>query len=91
MSAFDRLLSSRVVVVFWRSWFSIVRHFSVVTKPCGGVLPFDIKDQLNRRGLSDIVMTAGNEKALLSLFLAKIQKYEPDVIVVSSCMSHEKP
>ncbi|XGW24552.1 hypothetical protein V3C99_006184 [Haemonchus contortus] len=58
-----------------------LQRLCMVTKPCGGVLPFDIKDQLNRRGLSDIVMTAGNEKALLSLFLAKIQKYEPDVIV----------
>ncbi|KAK6035303.1 hypothetical protein COOONC_27191 [Cooperia oncophora] len=58
-----------------------LQRLCMFTKPHGGVLPFDIKDQLTRRGLSDIVMTAGNEKALLSLFLAKIQKYEPDVIV----------
>ncbi|PIO77205.1 DNA polymerase [Teladorsagia circumcincta] len=58
-----------------------LQRLCMFTKPCGTVLPFDIKDQLTRRGLSDIVQTAGNEKALLSLFLAKMQKYEPDVIV----------
>ncbi|VDM79504.1 unnamed protein product, partial [Strongylus vulgaris] len=60
-----------------------LHRLCMFTKPCGGTLPFDIKDQLNRRGLADIVLTAGNEKALLSLFLAKIHKYEPDIIVVS--------
>ncbi|VDM73568.1 unnamed protein product, partial [Strongylus vulgaris] len=58
-----------------------LHRLCMFTKPCGGTLPFDIKDQLNRRGLADIVLTAGNEKALLSLFLAKIHKYEPDIIV----------
>ncbi|KAK6014440.1 DNA polymerase [Ostertagia ostertagi] len=58
-----------------------LQRLCMFTKPYGSVLPFDIKDQLARRGLSDIVQTAGNEKALLSLFLSKIQKYEPDVIV----------
>ncbi|EYC39595.1 hypothetical protein Y032_0650g1135 [Ancylostoma ceylanicum] len=58
-----------------------LHRLCMFTKPYGGTLPFDIKDQLNRRGLSDIVLTAGNEKALLSLFLAKVHKYEPDIIV----------
>ncbi|WKX92015.1 hypothetical protein Q1695_010220 [Nippostrongylus brasiliensis] len=58
-----------------------LQRLCMLTKPYGSVLPFDIKDQLTRRGLSDFVLTAGNEKALLSLFLAKMQKYEPDVIV----------
>lgn len=58
-----------------------LQRLCLFTKPNGCVLPFDIKDQLARRGLSEFVQTAGNEKALLSLFLAKLQKYEPDVIV----------
>ncbi|RCN48476.1 DNA polymerase, partial [Ancylostoma caninum] len=58
-----------------------LHRLCMFTKPYGGTLPFDIKDQLTRRGLSDIVLTAGNEKALLSLFLAKVHKYEPDIIV----------
>ncbi|VDM56386.1 unnamed protein product [Angiostrongylus costaricensis] len=58
-----------------------LQRLCMVTRPSGGTLPFDIKEQVARRGWSDVVLTAGNEKALLSLFLAKIHKYEPDVLV----------
>ncbi|KAE9418198.1 hypothetical protein Angca_008996, partial [Angiostrongylus cantonensis] len=58
-----------------------LQRLCMVTRPSGGTLPFDIKEQVARRGCSDVVLTAGNEKALLSLFLAKIHKYEPDVLV----------
>ncbi|KAK6731230.1 hypothetical protein RB195_007596 [Necator americanus] len=58
-----------------------LHRLCMLTKPSGCTLPFDIKDQLNKRGLSDIVLTASNEKALLSLFLSKVHKYEPDLIV----------
>ncbi|KJH48178.1 DNA polymerase, partial [Dictyocaulus viviparus] len=58
-----------------------LKRLCMVTKPFGGTLPFDVKDQVTRRGWADVVLTAGNEKALLSLFLSKMQKYEPDVLV----------
>ncbi|KAJ1366357.1 hypothetical protein KIN20_026997 [Parelaphostrongylus tenuis] len=58
-----------------------LQRLCMITKPYGGTLPFDIKEQVTRRGWSDMVLTAGNEKALLSLFLAKIHKYDPDVLV----------
>uniref|UniRef100_A0A1I7XQC9 DNA polymerase n=1 Tax=Heterorhabditis bacteriophora TaxID=37862 RepID=A0A1I7XQC9_HETBA len=58
-----------------------LQRLCLVTKPFGGILPFDLKEYVKLHGLADIISTASNEKALLSLFLAKIQKYEPDILV----------
>ena len=56
-------------------------EFSVITKPTGGALPFDLKAHLTKNSWSELVLSAGNEKALLSLFLAKLAKYDPDLLI----------
>ncbi|CAB3401796.1 unnamed protein product [Caenorhabditis bovis] len=58
-----------------------LQRISLVTRPVGGTLPFDIKKRLESEQLSGIATTTANEKALLTLFLAKLNQIEPDIIV----------
>ncbi|CAD6199263.1 unnamed protein product [Caenorhabditis auriculariae] len=53
----------------------------LITKPVNGTMPFNFKSVLEQRRLEKIISTAPNEKALLTLFLARIAEFEPDVIL----------
>lgn len=56
----------------------------VISKASGVSVPFDLENHLNRANLKDLVKIVPNENQLISLFLAKMQKWEPDIIVVSA-------
>ena len=56
----------------------------VISKASGVSVPFDLENHLNRVNLKDLVKIVPNENQLISLFLAKMQKWEPDIIVVSA-------
>uniref|UniRef100_A0A8R1E8M7 DNA polymerase n=1 Tax=Caenorhabditis japonica TaxID=281687 RepID=A0A8R1E8M7_CAEJA len=53
----------------------------MVTKPSGGSVPYDIEKRLDSQKMSSFVKKLPNEKALLTVFLAEINQYEPDMIV----------
>ena len=55
---------------------------AVLTKPSKCALPFDLSDQLKRQNLTKFVQTVANERALLNLYLTKLQRLDPDIIVV---------
>ncbi|CAI4228859.1 unnamed protein product [Auanema sp. JU1783] len=56
-------------------------RFTLFCKPPNTALPFDIKEHLEKLNVGNTAQSTVNEKALLCLFLAKIQKWEPDIIV----------
>ncbi|XP_037088762.1 DNA polymerase alpha catalytic subunit-like [Pollicipes pollicipes] len=56
------------------------QHFCAVTKPADAAWPYDFDKQL--AGFSDTtVRKCMNEKALISFFLAKMNKLDPDLVV----------
>lgn len=61
--------------------FLIELSVSVVTKPFGGSLPYDIQKRLSTDQIGKFVQTMPNEKALLTKFLAMINEDEPDIYI----------
>ena len=58
--------------------------FSVLSKFKKGLsLPFDLDDQLRKQGIASMVQKVGDELALLNIFLAKLERLNPDLIMVN--------
>ncbi|CAH3199062.1 unnamed protein product, partial [Porites evermanni] len=55
-------------------------HFCAVSKPNDQMYPYDFKDLVRKKQIK-MEITA-SERALLGLFMAKIHKIDPDVLVV---------
>lgn len=62
--------------------------FSVVSRPSEEPWPLDLRDSLNTTKITK-VERAESERALLNLFLAKINKIDPDVIVGHDVASYD--
>uniref|UniRef100_A0A5S6Q974 DNA polymerase n=1 Tax=Trichuris muris TaxID=70415 RepID=A0A5S6Q974_TRIMR len=56
------------------------QHFCIVTKSTHCLLPPDFKSHLLKQNLTTVIVVP-NERALLNLVLAKLQKLNPDVIL----------
>jgi len=54
-------------------------HFCAVSKPSDQMYPYDFKDALRKRKIKMEITTS--ERALLGLFMAKIHRIDPDVLV----------
>ncbi|XP_071838856.1 DNA polymerase alpha catalytic subunit-like [Apostichopus japonicus] len=55
------------------------QYLCAITTPSDCVFPFDFRDLIKRKDKNIEVMP--NERALLGYFLARIQKFDPDVII----------
>uniref|UniRef100_H2Y7K6 DNA polymerase n=1 Tax=Ciona savignyi TaxID=51511 RepID=H2Y7K6_CIOSA len=53
--------------------------FCGLSKPSDCIFPYDFRDAIKRRGLN--VDVVGTERSLLSWFLAKIFKIDPDIVI----------
>ncbi|KAK3783769.1 hypothetical protein RRG08_063431 [Elysia crispata] len=56
-------------------------HFCVMTKPSDCIFPFDFKDQVKRQATRFTVDIMPNERALIGFLLAKIHRFDPDLLV----------
>ena len=57
-------------------------QFTIITHPSDMRMPLDFKDTVRSRLPGIKVDTVPNERALLSLFVQKLAKYDPDIFVV---------
>ncbi|GFN73923.1 DNA polymerase, partial [Plakobranchus ocellatus] len=57
------------------------QHFCVITKPSDCIFPFDFKDQVKKQEKKFTVEIMPNERALLAFLLARIHRYDPDLLV----------
>jgi DNA polymerase elongation subunit (family B) len=62
--------------------------FLVLSRPTEEPWPLDHRDSMKTTKLTQVVL-AENERALLNLFLAKINKIDPDVIVGHDIASYD--
>jgi len=56
-------------------------HFLAVTKPGDLVFPFDLETRVQTEGKQLKMELLPSERALLGFLLAKIHKYDPDIII----------
>ncbi|KHJ48876.1 DNA polymerase [Trichuris suis] len=56
------------------------QHFCILTRGSDSILPPDFKSHLLKQSLTTVIVVP-NERALLNLVLAKLQKLNPDVIL----------
>ncbi|PVD18466.1 hypothetical protein C0Q70_21015 [Pomacea canaliculata] len=57
------------------------QHFALISKPSDAILPFDFHDKVAVQSNKMNVEVMASERALLACLLAKIHKYDPDLIV----------
>lgn len=57
------------------------QHFCVITKPSDCIFPFDFKDKTRKQANRFTVDIMPNERALLGFLLAKIHRFDPDLLV----------
>ncbi|RUS87909.1 hypothetical protein EGW08_004325 [Elysia chlorotica] len=57
------------------------QHFCVMTKPSDCIFPFDFRDQVKKQAKRFAVDIMPNERALIGFLLAKIHRYDPDLLV----------
>ncbi|GFR77685.1 DNA polymerase, partial [Elysia marginata] len=60
---------------------SFQQHFCVITKPSDCIFPFDFKDKAKKQAKRFTVDIMPNERALLGFLLAKIHRFDPDLLV----------
>lgn len=56
-------------------------HFLAVTKTSDIVFPLDLTDRVKTEGKQLKIEVLASERALLGFLLAKIHKYDPDILI----------